>query len=161
MNITKEWLKEKGACTSGYEWFVRNCDDGENHETVIKKLIDCNEYSDSIWLITNILDKTNNVKLAIYSAESVLHIFEEHVKNDDRPRKAIEAAKEYLSNPNNAAADAAYTASDAADAAARAADAAAGATRATARAAAYAAAAGSKNEVIDYGLKLIKDCLEE
>ena len=62
---------------------------------------------------------------AIYCAEAVLHIFEEKYPNDNRPRKAIEAAKEYLKHPTEenkqaayayaaAAYDAAYAAYDAA-----------------------------------------------
>ena len=65
-----------------------------------------------------------SVKMAIFSAESVLGIFEKKYPNDTRPRVAIEAAKAYISNPTDAAdaADAAYAAyaayaADAADAA--------------------------------------------
>ena len=89
--------------------------------------------------------KNNNVRIlfAIFCAESVLDLFEKKYPNDDRPRKAIEATKEYLKNPiekNAAAADAARAAYYAADAdAADAADAHAAAANA-ARAAYYAAA---------------------
>ena len=79
------------------------------------------------------------LSLAIQCAEKVLFIFEEKYPNDDRPRKAIEAAKVYLANPTEenrvAAADAADDAGDAADAADAAADAGA--------AAAYAADANA------------------
>jgi hypothetical protein len=59
-------------------------------------------------------DKQLSVKLAIFCAERVLHIFEEKYPNDDRPRKAIEAAKN--GGDRNAADAAAYVAADAADA---------------------------------------------
>ncbi len=78
--------------------------------------------------------KEDSVNLAIYAAELVIDIYEKKYPNDDRPRKAIEAAKAYLKNPSDAAADAAYAAY-----AADAAYAAAYAARAAARAAAYAA----------------------
>ena len=56
--------------------------------------------------------KNNNVRVlfAIFCAESVLDLFEKKYPNDDRPRKAIEATKEYLKNPieKNAAHAAAY-----------------------------------------------------
>jgi hypothetical protein len=68
---------------------------------------------------------------AILCAESVLKYFENKYPKDDRPRRAIEAAKGYLKHPTADAADAA----DATYAAARAAYAAADAARA-----AYAAA---------------------
>jgi len=42
--------------------------------------------------------KKDSVALAIYSAELVLPNFEKEYPNDDRPRKAIEAAKKVLEN---------------------------------------------------------------
>ena len=84
--------------------------------------------------------KRVQVMFAILCAESVIHYFEGQIPSDDRPRKAIEAAKEYLKNPTT---DAAYAAARAADAAAYAAYAARAADYATdaAYAAAYAARA--------------------
>ena len=43
--------------------------------------------------------KKDSVRLAIYSAEQVLHIFEKEYPNDNRPRKAIVSAKKWLKNP--------------------------------------------------------------
>ena len=88
--------------------------------------------------------KEDSVELAIYAAEMVIHIFEDKNPSDDRPRKAIEAAKSWLAGKSNAyayaAVDAAYdsTSNAAANAAAYAANAAAKA--AYANAAAYSAA---------------------
>ena len=84
-------------------------------------------------------------------AEHVLYLFEEKYPDDDRPRKAIQSARDFANDSisayaTNAAADAAnaaYAAADAAHAAyaaAYAAHAAANAAYATADAAAYAAA---------------------
>ena len=95
-------------------------------------------------------DKFISVFLAIHFAERALSIWEEEYPKDMRPREAIEAAKAWLSNPSEGAADvadaAAYAAADAAayDAAydaAYAADAAAAAAYAAAAAAATAYAA--------------------
>lgn len=124
--------------------------------------------------------KEDSVKLAIYAAELVLDIFEKENPNDDRPRKAIEAAKEYLKNPGkdaayvaanaayaanaenaaNAAACAAADAAYAADSAARAADSAAYAARA-AYAAARAADAKKINAKIEKWLAAHVKELEE
>ena len=66
------------------------------------------------------LTKDQNVFIAIECANIVLHIFEDKYPEDKRPRKAIEAAKEYLKTGNNnddaddAAYAAAYAAADAA-----------------------------------------------
>ena len=81
--------------------------------------------------------KEQAVEYAILCAEEVLFIFEEKHPNDQRPRKAIAAARRWLANPTEANrhdayaayaaayadADAAYAAADAADAADAAADA--------------------------------------
>ena len=97
-------------------------------------------------------DNFTSVFLAIGFAEKALPIWEEKYPEDMSPRKAIEAAKEWLKNPSTAAANDAYAAYAAAYAAADAADAAA-ATDAfalypssqawAARTAAYAAAAAA------------------
>ena len=60
----------------------------------------------------------DSVALAVYAAESVLPIFEKRYPKDDRPRKAIEAAKSGAAARADAAAaradaDAAYAAADA------------------------------------------------
>ena len=106
-----------------------------------------------------VLPKTLVVDISVRFAESVLPIFESKHPNDDRPRKAIEAAKAYIANPckktadaaNASAASAAYAAyaahaahaADAADAADAAYDAAHAAAHAAARAAARAAYAAA------------------
>jgi hypothetical protein len=60
--------------------------------------------------------KEDSVALAIFSAEIVIDIFEKKYPKDNRPRKAIEAAKEWLKDPTekNAAAYAADAATHAA-----------------------------------------------
>ena len=86
----------------------------------------------------------DSVKLAIFSAEQVLDIYEEKYPQDKRPRQAILAAKRYSKSPTKKNADAAAHAAYAATRAAYAADAADAADAAYAAAgaadAAYAAA---------------------
>ena len=53
------------------------------------------------------LDKPLSVFLAVGLADKALPIWEGEYPEDMRPRKAIEAAKEWLSNPSDAAASAA------------------------------------------------------
>jgi len=98
-------------------------------------------------------DKRLAVTIVVFFAEDALSFWEAEFSEDMRPRKAIEAAKEWLANPCEetvaaaAAAAAAVNASRAAYAAAHAAYAAAyaayAAATATAAAAAYAAAAAN------------------
>ena len=62
--------------------------------------------------------KKDSVALAIFSAELCIGIYEKQYPNDDRPRKAIEAAKVWLTNPTEEnRAGAAWAAWDAARAA--------------------------------------------
>lgn len=87
--------------------------------------------------------KEDSVALSIYAAEQVIGIYEKEYLNDDRPRKAIEAAKNWLKNPtaDSAARSAAYAAS--AVRAAYSAASAASAAYHAAYSAAYAASAAS------------------
>ena len=90
--------------------------------------------------------KRDSVALAVYAAEQVIDIFEKKYPDDQRPRKAIEAAKEWLKNPtpeNRAAA--VVAAADASRAAAWASRAAADASRAAAWASRAAVVAAVRN----------------
>jgi hypothetical protein len=83
------------------------------------------------------------VEIAVRFAQEVLSIFEKEYASDDRPRKAIEAARAWIANPNEKTAYATNAAANAANAAyaAYAANAANAANAAYAAAnAAYAAA---------------------
>ena len=73
--------------------------------------------------------KEDSVAMAIYAAELVIDYYEMKSPNDSGPRKAIEAAKAWIANPTQDAADAADAAADAAAYAARAATYAAYAAR--------------------------------
>jgi hypothetical protein len=140
MTLTLEDLKRLGPCKEGFVWYEKNI----KTENIREILLQVNEKNSSWarWLFQQLIDKEQAVKIAIYSAELVLHIYEEKYPEDDRPRKAIEAAKEYLETRGThaaAAADAAHAAHAAAYAAHTAAYAAHAADAAYAAAAAHAA----------------------
>ena len=148
MNLTKEDLKKWGACSDGYEWYLKN-KEPKTVESTIKKLIADDKCFDwANWLLPKILDKNNLIRYAIFAAELVLSIYENKHPADDRPRKAIEVAKNYLKEKTPDASAAALAASDAAWAAASdaawAARAAALAASDAARAAALAARAATR-----------------
>tara|TARA_B100001094_G_scaffold241771_1_gene237692 strand:- start:230 stop:754 length:525 start_codon:yes stop_codon:yes gene_type:complete len=95
-------------------------------------------------------DQRLSVTIAIFFAEDVLSTFEKQHPEDMRPRKAIEAAKEWLTNPcpstSYAASAAAASAASAAAAAARiSAYSEAAAASAAASASSAASAAGAKS----------------
>jgi len=151
MKLTKEMLTEMEACPQGFRWFI------QQNETDVGKLIDIaianldnDVFSYANWGIARLLPRPDQIRYAVFMAELVLPIFETERPNDDRPRKAVEAAKAVIENDseeNRKAAAAAYAAAAAAyaaaDAAAYAAAAAANAYAAAAAAAADAVAAAA------------------
>jgi len=95
--------------------------------------------------------KKDSVALSIYSAELVLTNFEKIYPDDDRPRKALEAAKKVLKNDNKKNRSAAESAGSAAESAAEsAAWSAARSAESAAESAAWSAArsAGSAGSAI-------------
>ena len=103
MKITKAKIKHLKPCRKGWEWYLKN------QETDLKKLLlklDEHNPSWARWLYTNLMNKKQNVAIAIFSAELVIDIYEKKYPNDNRPQKAIEAAKQYLKRPCKETADA-------------------------------------------------------
>ena len=152
MKITLAWLKKHNACAEGMEYCEQKGLIGLPADEFAEKLVEGNKLPWANWLIARALQKLDKVRYAVYAAEQVLPIFTGKYPKDDRPEKAIAAAKAYIENPcaytadaadaatdaTHAAADAAYAADDATDAAYAADDAAYAATDAAAYAA-YAA----------------------
>jgi hypothetical protein len=138
-HISKKWLKSLNPCSNGYEYWLK-----QNKPYLPDFLRQClkdDHFNWANWLIVRCLDKKGKQRYGVFAAEQVLHIFEKQWSNDDRPRKAIEAAKIVIkrdTKKNRIAAAAAYTA--AAAASASAADAASASAADAADAAAYAAA---------------------
>jgi len=165
MKLTKEMIESHNPCSDGLEWYLRN-----GSSDLLKTLIDVNEYKPewARWLYTRLMNLQQKREIAIFAAEQVLPIFEKKYPEDDRPRKAIEAAKLFLANDtpeNRKAADAAYAAAyaaadaaDAAYAAAAAADAAAAAYAAAAAAdAAYAARKEMQIKIIKEAVRILEE----
>ena len=91
--ITKDWLKSLNPCTNGFVWW---CKHGERDPIkFLEAGFEGDHWNYRCWLMIRLLSNKNQVKLAIYSAKFVLPIFEERYPNDDRPRKAIDAAAYY------------------------------------------------------------------
>ena len=170
--ITKKFLEKKEACSEGIEWFLDK--NTKNTLDIIKLLKKEKKYNWLNWLLTRLMTKKQCIRYAIYAAEKVLHLYEKEYPDDNRPRKAILAAREYLKKPSSKNNNTAYAAHAAAYAAAYAAydDAAAAADAAYAAydaavyayaaAAAYAAAdaaayADAKEKIIKYGISLLEE----
>ena len=122
MLITKDYLKSLSPCEDRYKHYLTHYKDWSG---TLEEFLDLPEltHDDKKWVFVRSISKDKLRLVAADFAERVLYIFESKYPNDDRPRKAIEAAR--LSDFSGAyAADAAanaaaYAVADAADAAAR------------------------------------------
>lgn len=141
-------LKSYKACESGYQTLVASLPSGFPEDQPINLLsaLASNSVQDVFWALRAVEQDLSRIlgPLSADIAEAVLPIFESVYPNDDRPRKAIEAARsgdsELAASAASDAAHAAYAASRAADAYYAASDAASRAASDAASDAAYAAA---------------------
>jgi len=168
--LTEKWLRDHNACEEGITWFLNQ--EETDPIKLIKQAIKKKQHLDwANWLIVRLMKYKQYVLYAVFAAEQVIDIFEKEYPDDDRPRKAIEAAKKCIkrrSKKNIKAASTAFAA--AATSAYIAADAAFDAASATAWAAARAddwAAARAADDaaindirmmikILKYGLSLLK-----
>uniref|UniRef100_A0A6M3LXJ5 Imm-5-like domain-containing protein n=1 Tax=viral metagenome TaxID=1070528 RepID=A0A6M3LXJ5_9ZZZZ len=145
-------LRKHGACTEAVEWFETQ--PKKDYKSLLISCIKEDHLEWVNWMLLRLLTKENKIRYAIYAATQVLHIFEKKYPGDDRPRKAITAARNYVKNPVNKDAATAATADSAAYAAAYA----------YADSAAYAAADSATDvseqkkittKILTYGYKLL------
>ena len=133
MKLTKKWLQEQLACQSGIDWFVAQKEtDGVK---VVNKLVRQDEFDWANWLIVRIMSYKQYVSYGVYAAEQVIKDYEKAYPADDRPRKAIEAAKKCINNPSEENKSAARSAAESA-----------------AESAAWSA---RQKKIIAYGIKLL------
>ena len=73
---------------------------GKDTEINILTILESNGLEDALWCLRVTIQDCEREKrlIACEFAKSVLHIFETKHPNDDRPRKAIEAAKKFANN---------------------------------------------------------------
>ena len=164
MLITKDYLKSLSPCEDRYKNYLKHYKDWSGS---LEAFIDLKEltYDDKRWVFVRSIDKDKLRLVAADLAERVLHLFESKYPNDDRPRKAIEAAINGDVTTARAAAADAYAAAYAADAsAARAAayDAydAVYAPASVAYAAAYAACEDEKKAQIEIMKRYAREALK-
>ena len=154
LTTTLNKIRACSPCASGWRKLVNHLgeDFDPNAEINLLTVLESNDVADMLWTLRATDQDSKRVasQLAIEFAEQALPIFEKRRPNDERPRKAIQAARDYLDGKisleelracrshADAAADAAADDAYAADAYAHAAHAAHAATYA-ADAAAYAA----------------------
>ena len=143
-------IREHSPCASGWTKLLKSLGKthSDNEPLPLEHILESNGLDDAIWALRAIKNHDKGTRLFAYKcAHLVLPIFEEKYSDDDRPRKAIEAAGAYArgeisESEISAAARAAYAAYAicAADVAAAYAAEAACAANAAARAADVSAA---------------------
>ena len=125
ISTNKKELESLRACKSGYEIF---CAAHGDKDALLSECLISNGVDDALWLMGEAADQfsdsqNRDMRLLMCDwAESVLHIFEEHYPDDNRPRLAIKAARDYANgliddDAMATAMDAARDAGDAGDAA--------------------------------------------
>ncbi len=142
--FTQKFMLENKGCYSTKQ--LNDCSFMEAEPVTLESILDSEiNLKDKYWFVCKkLLTKEQNQKIAIGVAEITLEIFENKYPEDKRPRKTIQAVKDYLAGKITLAElrEARYTAADAyADAYAAAYAATAAAAYAYAYAAAYAAGA--------------------
>ena len=99
-NITLRDLKAMEACNKAIEWFKTQND--VSVPGLVNALVAYDENEKYAWanrLLLKVLNKQNRVQYTLFAAEPVLYALEREYPGDQRPRKAIEAAKVYVNNP--------------------------------------------------------------
>ena len=140
-------IREYSPCSAGWSKLLKSLDKthADDAPLALESILDSNGLADALWALRVVKGHEKDLRLfACRCAGLALPIYEKQYPDDDRPRKAIEAAEAFALGQIDKAelAKAAADAADAANAAARAADAAAAAAY-TAYAAAYFADAAA------------------
>ena len=144
MKITMKWLEENNACMESREMWQTEKMKSIDSIRLVKKLMVEDRFQWANWLIVRLMTHEQKIQYTIFAAEQVIEIYEKKYPSDNRPRKAIEAARKYIAEPSEENKIAAYAA---ANAAAYAAD-----------NAAYAAArAEMQKRIIANGIKILED----
>jgi len=93
MRVTKNWLVKHDACSDGMIFVTEHKLIGTDEYYFIRQLVKLNKHDWALWLLARRLDRKDRIRFAVYCAKDVLPIYEDTYPNDDRPRKAIEAAE--------------------------------------------------------------------
>jgi hypothetical protein len=114
-------IRAAKPCEKGWYTLLKGMKDfGPNTYFPVTRILDTNGVQDTLWSLRactpKVVLRRACTRLAIRFAKDALWIFEHECHGDDRPRKAIEAAEQWLKNPPHTRTDeASYEAAKAAD----------------------------------------------
>lgn len=122
MKTTFKTIKKHKPCKSGWKNLLESCAPKDlNEEITIRQILESNGIKDAVWALRAVSGHEREIRhFSADVAELALPAFEEKYPGDDRPRKAIKAARDYADGkigPDELKAAAAYDADAAADAA--------------------------------------------
>jgi hypothetical protein len=98
MTTTLNKIKAHSPCENGWDKLLNHLGKtkADDEPLSIATIIQSNGTKDAVWALCAVEGKDKEIRLfAADCAESVLHIYEKRYPNDDRPRKAIQAARDY------------------------------------------------------------------
>jgi hypothetical protein len=98
MTTTLNKIKAHSPCKNVWDKLLNHLGktQADDEPLSIATIIQSNGIKDAVWALCAVEVKEKEIRLfAADCAESVLHIYEEQYPNDDRPRKAIQAARDY------------------------------------------------------------------
>lgn len=100
LTTTLNRIRACSPCTAGWRKLIKHLGEDFDPDAEINLLtiLDSNGVADMLWCLraTNQDSKRTSSQIAIEFAEQALPIFEERRPDDLRPRKAIQAARDYL-----------------------------------------------------------------
>jgi hypothetical protein len=99
MILSIDILKNIGTYNRDLRWFLDFSKNGNveiDVSVVIRELLVQNKQDLANRIIAHLLSNDDKVRYAIFAAREVLRLYEERYPDDLRPRKAIEAAEDYL-----------------------------------------------------------------
>lgn len=112
LTTTLKLLRAHAACVDGYRKLKKSlgAEWSDTRPINLLSILKSNGAQDTLWCLRATVENCEKVRCNIAAdlAESVLHHFTEKYPDDDRPAKAIQAARDFANNK--------ITAADAADA---------------------------------------------
>ncbi len=118
-------IREHSPCSDGWSKLLKSLDKilADDEPLALERILDSNGLDDALWALRAVKGQDKALRLfACQCARLVLPIYEEQYPDDNRPRKAIEAAEAFAlgqigkAELAKAYADATRAATDAADA---------------------------------------------
>ena len=101
MQTTLNKIKSHSPCEDGWKKLLNNLGktEADDEELELRTILESNGIEDTLWAFRAVaLKSVNDAKIHLFAAdcaEMVLPIYEKEYPNDYRPRKAIQAARDY------------------------------------------------------------------